>query len=318
VRQAGERRRADAQGKVRGTLVAATDKPILVFQTDFTYAEGAVSSMYGVVKCVDRELEIFDGTHYIPRYDVWSASYRLYQSLPFWPEGTIYVSVVDPGVGTPRRACIAKTASGHYVATPDNGALTHLARHVGIVETREIDETVNRNPATRGTSVFHGRDLFGYCAARLASGIISYEQVGSSYPVSEIVRLPMPEPALRDGALTGIVDIIDPNFGNAWTNIPRALFEQAGIAYGDLLQLSVRHGDEPVLACRLPLVRTFGEVEKGHLLAYTNELMNVSFTMNQESIVERYGIGFGGDWHVSFTPSGDTLPLGKETINLTR
>ena len=76
------------------------DKPILVFQTDFTYAEGAVSSMYGVVKTVDRELEIFDGTHQIPQYDTWSASYRLYQSLQFWPKGTIYVSVVDPGVGT--------------------------------------------------------------------------------------------------------------------------------------------------------------------------------------------------------------------------
>ena len=282
------------------------DKPILVFQTDFTYAEGAVSSMYGVVKRVDRELEIFDGTHQIPRYDVWSASYRLYQSLPFWPEGTIYVSVVDPGVGTSRRACVAKTASGHVVVTPDNGALTHLARYIGIVEVREIDEAINRNPNTRGTSVFHGRDLFGYCAARLASGIISWEEVGPAYPVDEIVCLPMPEPAVADGVLTGIVDIVDPNFGNAWTNIPQALFEEAGIAYGDTLHLCVRHDDELVLETDLPLCRTFGEVAPGELLAYTNELMNVSFTMNQESVVERYGIGFGGDWTVSFEQQAST------------
>ena len=280
------------------------DKPILVFQTDFTYAEGAVSSMYGVVKRVDRELEIFDGTHYIPRFDIWSASYRLYQSLPFWPEGTIYVSVVDPGVGTPRRACVARTASGHYVVTPDNGALTHLARYVGITEVREIDETINRNPDTRGTSVFHGRDLFGYCAARLASGIITYEQVGPAYPVDEIVCLPMPEQTLEGGQLVGIVDIVDPNFGNAWTNIPQALAEEAGIAYGDLLHLVVRHGEELVLDAELPLVRTFGEVEKGELLAYTNELMNVSFGFNQDSLVERYGIGFGGDWMVTFRKVG--------------
>ena len=278
----------------------AHDKPILVFQTDFTYAEGAVSSMYGVVKSVDRELEIMDGTHYIPRYDVWSASYRLYQSLVFWPEGTIYVSVVDPGVGTPRRAAVVRTASGHYVVTPDNGTLTHLARHVGIVEAREIDEATNRNPNTRGTSVFHGRDLFGYCAARLASGAISYEEVGPSYPVDDIVCLPMPEPEVANGQVTGIVDIIDPNFGNAWTNIPLGLFEEAGIFYGDALRLSVRHGDDRVLECELPFCRTFGEVGRGELLAYTNELMNISFTMNQESVVERYGIGFGGDWRVSF------------------
>ena len=113
-------------------------KPILVFQTDFTYKEGAVSSMYGVVKTVDRELEIFDGTHELPQYDTWSASYRLYQSLRFWPEGTIYVSVVDPGVGTARRACVAKVAGGYYVVTPDNGALTHIDREMGVLEVREI------------------------------------------------------------------------------------------------------------------------------------------------------------------------------------
>lgn len=281
--------------------MSSTNKPILVFQSDFTYAEGAVSSMYGVVKCVDRELEIFDGTHYIPRYDIWSASYRLYQSLPFWPEETIYVSVVDPGVGTPRRACVAKTADGHVVVTPDNGTLTHLAHHVGITEVREIDEAINRNPNTRGTSVFHGRDLFGYCAARLASGIIGWEEVGPAYPVSQIVCLPMPAPVAKGGSVTGIVDIVDPNFGNAWTNIPLALLKQAGFGYGDLLRLRVAHGDELVLDTPLPLCRTFGEVERGELLAYTNELMNVSFSLNQDSVVERYGIGYGSSWRVSLS-----------------
>ena len=280
--------------------MSRADKPILVFQTDFTYAEGAVSSMYGVVKRVDRELEIFDGTHYIPRYDIWSASYRLYQSLPFWPEGTIYVSVVDPGVGTSRRACAAKTADGHVVVTPDNGSLTHLARHIGIVEVREIDESVNRNPDTRGTSVFHGRDVFGYTAARLAAGIISWEEIGPSYPVEQIVTLPIEEPTCTDGVVRGIVDIIDPNFGNAWTNIPYALFETAGFGYGDRLRVRVLHDGAPVFDGTMPLCRTFGEVGPGELLAYTNELMNVSFTMNQASIVERYGIGYGSGWTVSF------------------
>ena len=279
--------------------MAAKDKPILVFQTDFTYAEGAVSSMYGVVKCVDRELEIFDGTHYIPRYDVWSASYRLFQSLLFWPEGTIYVSVVDPGVGTPRRACAAKTKSGHIVITPDNGALTHLAKYVGIVEVREIDETINRNPNTRGTSVFHGRDLFGYTAARLASGIISWQQVGPTYPVSEIVTLDLADSIAADGQAAGIVDIIDPNFGNAWTNIPFAEAQKAGFDYGDTVHLRLRHGDKDVLEADAPLVSTFGDVEPGELLIYVNEMMNLSFTLNQASIVERYGIGFGPDWIVS-------------------
>lgn len=277
----------------------SAEKPLLVFQTDFTYAEGAVSSMYGVVKSVDRELEIIDGTHYIPRYDVWSASYRLYQSLPFWPAGTIYVSVVDPGVGTSRRACAARTADGHIVFTPDNGTLTHLARYIGIDEVREIDEAINRNPNTRGTSVFAGRDVFGYCAARLASGAISWEEVGPVYPTDEMVLLPMPSPSLENGILSGIVDIVDPNFGNAWTNIPKALLDEAHIDFGTMVHLSLRHGGTTVLEDDMPLVHTFGEVGTGELLVYVNELMNVSFTMNQASVVERYGIGFGGDWQVS-------------------
>ena len=81
-----------------------------------------MSSMYGVVKTVDRELEIMDGTHELPQYDTWSASYRLYQSLQFWPEGTIYVSVVDPGVGTKRRACGAKTVDGYYIVKGNGGS----------------------------------------------------------------------------------------------------------------------------------------------------------------------------------------------------
>jgi len=277
-------------------------KPILVFQTDFTYKEGAVSAMYGVVKTVDRELEIFDGTHEIPQYDIWSASYRLYQSMKFWPEGTLFVSVVDPGVGTARKACVAKTADGYVVVTPDNGTLTHLKQWVGIREVREIDETVNRlrGKDTEGVSGFHGRDLFGYCAARLASGIITYEQVGPAYPVEEIKAFPLLEPALVDGKVKGIFEIGDPNFGNLWTNIPRALFAEAGFDYGESLKLTVRHAGQVVFEQRAPFHPSFGYVQKGELVIYNNELMRISVALNQGSFAEFYQLGFGSDWEVEF------------------
>ena len=275
----------------------------LVLQSDFGVADGAVSAMYGVALSVSPTLRICDLTHEIPQFDIWEASYRLIQTVSYWPEGTVFVSVVDPGVGSARRSIVAKTANGRYVVTPDNGTLTHLARYVGIVEVREIDETVNRYPGTRGTSVFAGRDVFGYTAARLASGVISWEEVGPSYSVDDIVRLPMAEPAVADGVVSGIVDIIDPNFGNAWTNIPFSVFEEAGFAYGDLLRVCVTHAGETVLDACVPLCHSFGDVAPGELLAYTNELMNVAFTMNQSSIVERYGISYGSDWLVAFSRS---------------
>ena len=277
-------------------------KPLLVFQTDFTYKESAISAMYGVVKSVDRELEIMDGTHEIPQYDIWSASFRLFQPMPFWPEGTIFVSVVDPGVGTPRKACVAKTADGYYVVTPDNGALTHLKHHVGITEVREIDETVNRlkGKNTEATNVFHGRDLFGYCAAKLASGQITYEEVGPTYPVDEIITLPIHEPKLEDGKVTGIFEIGDPNFGNLWTNIPLSLFDEAGFVYGDHLNLTIRHEGEVVFSEKLIFHKSFGFAEKGQPIIYNNEIMMVSLAISQGSFSERYNLQFGPEWEVEF------------------
>lgn len=278
-------------------------KPILVFQTDFTYKEGAVSSMYGVVKTVDRELEIMDGTHELPQYDTWSASYRLYQSLQFWLEGTIYVSVVDPGVGTKRRACVAKTVDGYYIVTPDNGTLTHVKRMIGIEAVREIDETVNRlrGKGTEGVAISHGRDLFGYTAARLASGIIDFEGVGPEYPVDEIVEHEILEPVAKPGKVEGIFEINDPNFGNLWTNIPLNVFQEAGFAYGDYVNVIVKHEGTPVFDEKVLFHKSFGYAEKGEPMIYNNELMKVAMAVSQGSLCEKYGLSYGSDWAVEFT-----------------
>ncbi len=278
-------------------------KPILVFQTDFTYKEGAVCAMYGVVKSVDRSLEIIDGSHEIPKFDTWSASYRLYQSMKFWPEGTIFVSVVDPGVGTKRRASVAKTSDGYYVVTPDNGSLTHLKKWVGIDEIREIDEETNRlrGKGTEGVSIFHGRDLFGYCAAKLASGIISYEEVGQAYDVSEIVEHEIFEPLIKPSYVKGILEIEDPNFGNQWTNISLKDFNQAGFSYGEFVNVVISYKGERKFDQRILFESSFGYVKKGQPMIYNNELMKISFCVNQGSFKDIYSIDFGPDWVVEIS-----------------
>lgn len=276
-------------------------KPILVFQTDFTYKEGAVAAMYGVVKTVDPDLEIITATHDLPQYDTWSASYRLYQYVPFWPKGTIFVSVVDPGVGTSRKACVAKLANGYYVVTPDNGSLTHVKRAYGIEEVREIDETINRLKTTEGTSVFHGRDLFGYTAARLASGVITYEQVGPEYFVDDIVSLPILEPVFAENGVSGIIEIDDPNFGNAWTNIPTKAFIEHGFRYGDTVHITVRNNGRVVYDRPTVFGKTFGVVEKGSPILYNNELMKLSLAVSQGSFIKEFGISFGPDITIEIT-----------------
>lgn len=280
-------------------------KPILVFQTDFSYKEGAVCAMYGVVKSVDRELEIIDGTHEIPKFDTWSASYRLHQSMAFWPKGTIFVSVVDPGVGTHRRACAAATADGYYVVTPDNGSLTHLKYSSGITKIREIDESINRlkGKNTEDVSVFHGRDLFAYCAARLASGQITYEQVGPKYALSEIVLHPLQEPFFGSEEVHGIFEIDDPHFGNLWTNIPTRDFLEAGFDYGDEVRLTVQHAEQECFSHRVQFHPSFGFAQKGEVVIYNNELMRIGVAVNLGSFSERYQVGYGPDWLVTISKS---------------
>lgn len=116
----------------------------LVLQSDFGLGDGAVSAMQGVAFTVDDKIQLFNLTHDIPEYDVWQAAYRLYQTAEYWPAGTVFVSVVDPGVGTERKSVVLKTKNNQYFVSPDNGTLTLVAEKFGIAEVREINEATNR------------------------------------------------------------------------------------------------------------------------------------------------------------------------------
>lgn len=277
-------------------------KPILVFQTDFTYKEGAVAAMYGVVKSVDRDLEIITATHDLPQYDAYSASYRLYQYIDFWPKGTIFVSVVDPGVGTSRRACVAKTKNGYYIVTPDNGTLSHVSKYFGIEEVRTIDESINRlhREDNGAVSIFHGRDLFGYCAARLASGIISYEEVGPLYSADEIIKFDLLEEEISDDYLRGIFEINDPNFGNLWTNIKLSTFKDFGFMIGDMVHTTIYHNDEIVFEKDLPYYDSFGKAPLKSVMIYNNEINKMALAEVVGNLCVDHGLSYGPDYVVEF------------------
>ena len=277
-------------------------KKMLVFQTDFTYKEGAVAAMYGVVKSVDSDIEIITATHEIPQYDTWSASYRLYQYIDFWPKGTIFVSVVDPGVGTSRTACVAETENGYYIVTPDNGSLTHVDRYFGIKSVRKIDESINRlhREDNGAVSIFHGRDLFGYCAARLASGLISYEQVGELYDTALIVRHPIAEPVITDKGLSGMFEINDPNFGNLWTNIPLNTFLEAGFRIGDNVHTVIHKGDEIVFDKQIPYYDSFGKAPDHSVMIYNNEINKMGLAEVVGNLCQDYGLDYGEEYKVDF------------------
>ncbi len=277
----------------------------LVLQSDFGTADGAVSAMYGVAVGVSPELRICDLTHEIPQYDIWEASYRLIQTIAYWPEGTVFVSVVDPGVGSERRSIVVRTKGGRYVVTPDNGTLTHVKRMMGIVEAREIDETVNRLAGSGESYTFHGRDVFVYTGARLASGVIDYAGVGPQIDVESIVELPVVEPAFDGERVSGTIDVLDVRFGSLWTNISRTQFSQLGVERGQKVEVSIEDGTRTVYKNLLTYARSFADVYVGEPLVYVNSLDCMAVAINQGSFARAYGIGTGTNWKLSLRRAPD-------------
>ena len=274
----------------------------LVFQSDFGLVDGAVSAMYGVAYSVNPELRMHDLTHDITPYSIWEASYRLIQTISYWPDGTVFVSVVDPGVGSDRRSIVVKTKSGKYVVTPDNGTLTHVLRLDGIVEARQIDETVNRLPNSGESYTFYGRDVYAYTGARLASGVISFEEVGPELDVQSLEMLPITEPTLDGTAVCGTIDVLDVRFGSLWTNIPRSLFLQTGAKFGDRLSITIQNDTRTVYRNIILFARSFADVYVGEALAYTNSLDCMAIAINQGSFARAYNIGTGNSWKIRIEP----------------
>lgn len=273
-------------------------KKPLVFQSDFGHVDGAVSAMYGVAYGVDSGLLISDLTHEITPYDIWEASYRLIQTVSYWPEGTVFVSVVDPGVGSARRSVVARTETGQYVITPDNGTLTHLKRMLGIAEVRIIDESTNRLAGSGKSYTFHGRDIYAYTGARLASGVITYEEVGPAVDPGSIKELPVVEATADADSVYGTIDVLDVRFGSLWTNIPRTLFEQLGVSHGGRVEISIKNDTRTVYKNILAYARSFADVYVGEPLVYVNSLDCMAVAINQGSFARAYNIGTGNAWKI--------------------
>jgi len=271
---------------------------VVVFQSDFGLKDGAVSEMKGVAIGVAPDLKLFDLTHEIPAYNIWEASYRLRQTVPYWPAGTVFISVVDPGVGTERKSVVLKTRTGQFIVTPDNGTLTLVAETLGIDAIREIDENVNRRRGSQESYTFHGRDVYAYTGARLAAGVITFEQVGPLLPKQEVVSIPYQKAVLEGKVIKGTIPVLDVQYGNIWTNIPGDLFAQLKLSVGDLLHVKIQHKGVPVYEGDMPYSNTFGAVAIGKPLAYLNSLLQLSFALNQGSFAEVHKVASGNEWSV--------------------
>lgn len=232
-----------------------------------------------VMWSIEPALRIVDVSHEVPAYDVETAAELIEQVLPFYPAGTVVVAVVDPGVGSARKAAAMLTKKGHVLVGPDNGIFTL------VLETEALERAVelrNRRYFRPGEQsfTFHGRDIFSPVAAHLAAGT----PLDSLGPPLVPVRLDIRPPRKRDAGIEGSVRYVEQPFGNVVTNIPAALLDSIA-RVGD--SLAVRIGSRSL---RLPWRHTFSDVPTGKALALMHQRGLLSFSINQGDFASAFGV----------------------------
>ena len=252
----------------------------VLFLTDFGTKDGAVAVCKGVMWSIEPRLRIVDLTHEVPPYDIETAAEVLEQAVPFYPAGSVAVAVVDPGVGSERKAAAFLTKKGHLLVGPDNGVFTL------VLETEGLDRAVelrNRKYFRRNETsfTFHGRDIFSPVAAHLAAGT----PLDSLGPPLVPVRLDLRPARIVAGRIEGKVRYIEDPYGNVVTNIPAVLLDSAGVHVGD--SLVVRIGARTL---RLPWRHTFSDVPRGQSLAVMHSRGLLSFSVNEGDFAKKYGV----------------------------
>jgi S-adenosylmethionine hydrolase len=255
--------------------------PIIVFMTDYGTLDDSVAICKGVMLSISPDARIIDLTHQVTAYSVADGARYLARAAQYYPANTIFVGVVDPGVGTARRPIIAKSKRGHFFVVPDNGLLTQIEDRDGIDSAREITNATWMLPGPHAAT-FHGRDIFSPAAAHLARGD-DWSTVGPALP--KLTRLAVSSASLDANGLGGHVVALDGPFGNLITDIKAARFRELGYRLGD--KVSIRLGDKTLA---IPYVSTFGDVPVGQPLLYIDSSELLSVAINQGNFAQAHGV----------------------------
>jgi S-adenosylmethionine hydrolase len=192
---------------------------------------------------------------------------------------------------------VLKTQNDLSFVSSDNGSLSGPAQTYGVSAVREIDESINRRPETDWSHTFHGRDVYSYTGARLAAGVITFEQVGSLLE-PKVNMLEVSRATFEEGVLIGLVTGGTGRLGNISFNIDRLLFQKIEPEFGELFQVVIKHKDDVIWQGTLPYAKSFGSVALGENLMFMNSSGEVSIAVNQGSFARKYSIGSGSNWHI--------------------
>ena len=265
---------------------SASDKkaiPTIVFMTDFGTVDDSVAICKGVMYAIAPEVRIVDLTQQVTPFSILDGARFLYGTTPYYAPGTVFVVVVDPGVGSTRKAIVVKSKRGQYFVLPDNGLMTLVQDRDGIESVREI---TNRDWMIGAalSSTFHGRDIFSPVGAHLVRGD-DWTGVGSELDVSKLVRLDIAPARLDERGLSGEVIATDGPFGNLVTNISGDDFLKLGYARGRAVHVTIGKNEMDI-----SIVRTFSDVPLNKPLLYIDSRGHLGLAVNQGSFAATYGV----------------------------
>ena len=262
---------------------AAKYPPTIVFMTDFGVVDDAVAICRGVMYSIMPEVRVVDLTHQVTPFSIQDGARFLYGATPYFPAGTVFVVVVDPTVGSTRKAIVARSKRGQYFVLPDNGLLTLVEQRDGIEAVREIT-----NPewmiGSKLSSTFHGRDIFSPVGAHMARGD-DWTNVGPEMAVKGLVRLELKAAKLDERGLNATVIATDGPFGNLVTNVDADDFLKPGYQRGQEVPVTV-DGRE----MKMKFVKTFSDVPLDQPLLYIDSRGHLGLAVNQNSFAATYGI----------------------------
>ena len=265
----------------KDATTAPARKPAIVFMTDFGTANDAVAICRAVIIGIAPDVRIMDITHQVTPFQIEEASRFLYGVTPYYPSGTVFLVVVDPGVGTSRKAVIVKSKKGQFFVVPDNGLVSAVIERDELEGAREITNQhwmIQAAPS----STFHGRDIFSPAAAHLAEGW-DYTIAGPEVP--QLVRLTPKTPKIDEKGITGEIIGLDDPFGSLITDVPKEDFESLGYVLDD--KVTVQISKKPVT---LPYVKTFMNVPVGASLLYIDSRGRVAIAVNQGNYSKKFSI----------------------------
>jgi S-adenosylmethionine hydrolase len=257
--------------------------PTIVFMTDFGSVDDSVPICKGVMYSILPEVRIVDLSHQVTPFSILDGARFLFGATPYYPAGTVFNVVIDPGVGSVRKAVVIKSKRGQYFVLPDNGLITLVADRDGLDSAREI-----ANPAwmigKALSSTFHGRDIFSPASAHLARGE-DWTQLGPALDLNSLVRLNLHAAKLDDRGLAGEVIATDGPFGNLVTNVDAEDFLKLGYERGETVPITLGN-----TKLQLPFVKTFSDVPLRKPLIYIDSRGRFGLAINQSSFAATYGI----------------------------